>query len=138
MKTFIIIKPDAIYRGLVGRILSRFERVGMFIFRMEMRVKSQKWFNDHYRDLIGKLSPSYFREMENFMVDQPLIGVILEGSIDKVRLMVGATDCTKAAPGTIRGDFGTANNYCNLIHASDSEEAVSKEIQLFFRRDNDN
>ncbi len=137
MKTFVIIKPDAVYRRLVGEILSRFEQAGMPIFRIETRRKNEKWFNRQYYHLIGRLSPDYFEEMAAFMVNHPLIGVILKGDINKVRLMVGATNCFEAAPGTIRGDFGNTNDYCNLIHASDSEEAVGEEIQLFFRSDND-
>ncbi len=137
MKTFVILKPDAIYRCLVGKILSQFEQVGMRIFRIEKRHKDEKWFNRQYYHLIGKLHPAYLKNMAAFMVDQPLIGVILLGDIAKVRLMIGATNCLEAAPGTIRGDFGRNSDYENLIHASDSEEAVNKEIQLFFRSDND-
>ena len=136
MKTFIILKPDAVYSGLIGKILTRFEQANMDIIRVEMRYKNQFWFNRHYYHLIGKLKPGYLIEMSDFMVNQPLIGVILEGDVDKVRLMVGATNCLEAAPGTIRGDFG-GYKYCNLIHASDSAETVDREIQLFFRSDND-
>ncbi len=138
MKTFIILKPDAVFRGLVGKILSRFEQAGMKIFRMEMRFKNQTWFKQHYHNLIvSSLKCDYLEDMASFMVNNPLIGVVSDGDIDKMRLMVGATNCFKAAPGTIRGDFGRINKYCNLVHASDSKEAVDREIELFFRRDND-
>ena len=137
MNTFIIIKPDAIFRGLTGEILSRFEQAGMRIIKIEQRHKDEKWFDWQYYHLIGKLSSNYLNEMADFVVDHPLIGVILDGDIDKVRLMVGATNCLEATPGTIRGDFGYENNYCNLIHASDSKESVEKETNLFFRSDND-
>ena len=137
MKTFIIIKPDAVYRNLVGKILSRFEQAGTFIFKIEMRFKGEEWFYEHYEHLIRQLPPDYFEEMIKDTVNCPLIGVILGSDIGKVHLMIGATNCLEAAPGTIRGDFGRNDNYCNLIHASDSEEAVDKEIQLFFRSDND-
>ncbi len=137
MKTFIIIKPDAVYRNLVGKILSRFEQAGTFIFKIEMRFKGEEWFYEHYNHLIRQLPPDYFEEMIKDTVNCPLIGVILEGDIDRVKLMIGATNCLEAAPGTIRGDFGRTADYHNLIHASDSEESVEKEKALFFRRDND-
>ncbi len=137
MKTFIIIKPDAISRGLVGKILSRFERVGMEILKIEMHHKNMDWFHAHYDNLIGKLNYNYLDEMVKNTIGHPLIGIILEGSIDKVRLMVGTTHCIMAAPGTIRGDYGIKGNYQNLIHAADSEERADTEIDLFFRSDND-
>ncbi len=137
MHTFIIIKPDAKRRGLIGKILTRFEQADIRISDIERRYKSEKWFNQHYHHLIEVLSPEYLDRMAVFMINQPLTGVILMGNIYKVRLMVGATNCLEAAPGTIRGDFGLTSDYCNLIHASDSKKAVEKEIDLFFRSDND-
>ena len=125
MSTFIIIKPDAFYCGLVGKIISRFEQNNFTILRIEKRYKNKKWFYQHYQHLIGKMD---LLKMEEFMTG-PLIGIILKGDIKKAREIVGSV--INPAFGTIRYNFN-AIGYRNLIHASDTPEAVEREIGLFF------
>lgn len=138
-KTFVIIKPDAIRRGLVGSIISRFEQERLTIDRIGKRFKNVEWFNTHYEDVLKLLrnqlrNEAYLTGFMVFTVNAPLIGIILNGKsvIERVRKMVGATNALEAAPFTIRGDFGQHSDYRNLIHAADSKEAVEKEIKLFF------
>ncbi len=131
MNTFIIIKPDAIERGLIGTIISRFEQKGFTVDHIKMAHKNAAWTRAHYAHL-ERNTPFYM--MGAAMIKTPLIGILLEGPpniIKTVRTMVGATNPMEAAPGTIRGDYATEPVYCNLIHASDSEEAVEREWQLF-------
>ncbi len=98
MKTFVIIKPDAIQRGLIGRIISRFEDAGFEIINMATRIQDVAWFNEMY----GHLHCRAWSNMKDFMVDTLLIGIILEGhdAVSRVRRMVGATDSTTALTGT--------------------------------------
>ena len=133
MKTFIILKPDAIYRGLVGEILLRFERLNMHIQRIEKQYKDKVWFRQHYSHLLG-LDPDYLEPMEVWMTTNPLIGVILSGDPAKAKKIVGVT--IAAAPGTIRGDFSRGHGYYNLVHAADPSE-VDREIKLFFGDNNE-
>lgn len=137
-KTFVIIKPDAIERGLVGEIISRFEHKGFCIYRIARKRKNREWCHQHYDEVFRKY-PHLVSEMMPFMVDASLIGIILLGqhAIETVRQMVGATDSLRAYPGTIRGDYGNHPVHCNLVHAADSLEAVNREISLFFNKETD-
>ena len=137
-QTFVIIKPDAINRRLVGSIIQRLERKNLRILRIESRKKDFKWVRDMYPHVYKKLQGG-FRPIEyfcfsTFMISTPLIGITLEGNnaISVVRKLVGATDSREAAPGTIRGDYGTYPIMCNCIHASDSYENVEREAKLFY------
>lgn len=143
-KTFIIIKPDALERGLFGRIMSRLEDMGLHIEKIEKRIKNKVWCRFHYANVraacdIGSLDASIYTRLVTFMVNASLIGVVLRGNnaIQRVRAVVGATDVMVAVPGTIRGDFGKYSGPYNLIHASDSEVAVHREIKLFFDKETD-
>ncbi len=134
--TFVIIKPDALERGLLGQIITRFEDMGLYIVRIEKRTKNKVWCRSHYKDI--NIVEMYDR-LENCMCSAPLIGIVLMGdcAIVRVRRMLGATDARMAVPGTIRGDFGRYSGPHNLVHASDSPEAVLRETELFFDVDTD-
>ena len=134
--TFVIIKPDAIERGFVGQIITRFEDMGLYIVRIEKRTKNKMWCRLHYEDI--NIVEVYNR-LENCMCSSPLIGIVLSGecAVARVRRMIGVTDALIAVPGTIRGDFGKYSGPHNLVHASDSIEAVLREVELFFDKDTD-
>ncbi|MFA5758555.1 MAG: nucleoside-diphosphate kinase [Clostridia bacterium] len=138
-QTFVIIKPDAINRRLVGSIIQRLERKNPRNLRIESRQKNFKWVRDMYPHIFERLQMGKWLECEymdfaNFMISTPLIGMTLEGNnaISVVRKMIGATDSREALPGTIRGDYGTYPVMFNCIHASDSYENVEREAKLFY------
>jgi nucleoside-diphosphate kinase len=130
-KTFVMIKPDAVQRGLIGRIISRFELKGIKIVAMKMVSVSQELAEKHYGVHKGK---SFFEPTVNFIVSSPVIALVLEGEniIDIVRKMMGITDPKDANMGTIRGDFGQFIGR-NIIHGSDSAETAKFEINLWFK-----
>jgi nucleoside-diphosphate kinase len=127
----VIIKPDGVRRGLVGEILSRFEKKGFKIRALKMirlsREQAEKLYDIHF----GK---SFFNDLVNYMTSGPVVAVILEGdnAVNAVRLMIGPTDGSKAPPGTIRGDYSLSIRE-NVIHASDSIERVEHEISVIFK-----
>lgn len=128
--TLLIVKPDGVQRGLVGNIVSRFETKGMQIVGMKMMTISQELANQHYAD--HKERP-FFPGLVRFMTSSPVVVMAMRGvgAIEICRKMMGATFGSKAEPGTIRGDLGVSNSF-NLIHGSDSPEAATKELGLFF------
>jgi len=132
MQTFVIIKPDAIKRGLIGEIIKRFEQKGLTILRIEQRLKSRVWCALHYSN--ESLQSEVYHRLVASMIHVPLIGIVLEGekAVTVLRRMIGATDSTQAWPGTIRGDFGTLPVHENLIHAADTEELAKQEAMYFF------
>ena len=129
-QTFIIVKPEAVQRGLVGAVLTRFENRGLAIRKLEVRQISRETARVHYAHLSDK---PFFEGVLDCITAGPAVLGILEGedAINLVRQLVGATDPLKAAPGTIRGDYGTVLPY-NVVHASDSPESAAREIGLFF------
>ena len=130
-RTFIICKPDAVERGLVGQILSRFETKGFSIVAAEMRTLDTDTLARHYEEHIGK---PFFDDLVSFMSRGPALVAVLEGpegTWETVREMMGATNPMKSAAGTIRGDFGTRYTE-NLIHGSDSAASATREIGIFF------
>ena len=129
-RTLVLIKPDAVRRGLVGRILTRFEEKGLSIVAMEHRSIDAEMADAHYRDHVEQ---AWYPPLRAFATSGPLVALVLEGdeAIEVVRAMNGATDGRKAAPGTIRGDFGLSNRE-NLVHASDATESAAREITLWF------
>ncbi|MDI6870487.1 MAG: nucleoside-diphosphate kinase [Bacillota bacterium] len=129
-QTFIIIKPEAVQRGLVGTVLTRFENRGLAIKRLEVRQIGRDLARVHYAHLRGK---PFFEGVLDSITAGPVVLGVLEGenAIELVRQLLGATDPMKAAPGTIRGDYGTVLPY-NVVHASDSPESAAREIGLFF------
>jgi nucleoside-diphosphate kinase len=129
--TLIILKPDAVQRGLMGKIITRFEDKGLHIVGMKMMQISQDLAATHYKDHQGK---PFYNGLVGFMTSAPVLVMAVRGvgAITICRNLMGATFGSKAAAGTIRGDFGVSNSF-NLIHGSDSPEAAERELGLFFK-----
>jgi nucleoside-diphosphate kinase len=132
-RTLIILKPDAVQRGICGEILTRFERKGIQVVGIKAMRISQQLAETHYGPHKGK---PFYEGLVKFMTSSPVIVLALQGKdvITISRKMMGATFGSKAEPGTIRGDFGVSNSF-NLIHGSDSPEAAQRELGLFFKPD---
>ncbi len=129
-QTLIILKPDAVQRGIMGKIITRFEEKGLKVVGAKFMQISQELASSHYAD--HKEKP-FYPSLVSFMTSSPVLVMALEGvgAIAMCRSMMGATFGSQAAAGTIRGDFGVSNSF-NLIHGSDSPEAATKELGLFF------
>jgi nucleoside-diphosphate kinase len=129
-RSLVLIKPDAIQRGLAGEIISRLEKKGLKIVAMKMLYMDNTLAQRHYAIHKGKV---FFDDLVNFITSGPVIAIILQGknAVQIIRQMMGETDPAKAYGGTIRGDFGIDIGH-NLVHGSDSLENASKEIDLFF------
>ncbi|MGA2500822.1 MAG: nucleoside-diphosphate kinase [Tepidisphaeraceae bacterium] len=130
-RTLIIFKPDAVQRGFVGELISRFERKGLQIVGLKMTLISPQLAETHYEAHKGK---GFYVGLVRFMTSSPVVIMVLQGkdAIAICRNLMGATFGSKADPGTIRGDYGVSNSY-NLIHGSDSPEAATRELGLFFK-----
>jgi nucleoside-diphosphate kinase len=129
--TLILLKPDCVTKGHCGDVLQRFEKAGFRIRGCKMMKLGIDILREHYAHIANK---PFFPEVEEFMQSSPVIAMALEadGVIEKVRALLGPTDSKKAAPGTIRGDFGV-DVMVNVVHASDSLEASKIELARFFR-----
>ena len=129
-RTLVLIKPDAVRRGLVGEVLSRYEAKGLTIVAMEHRLIDAAQADAHYAEHVEQ---PWYPPLREFAVSGPLVALVLEGdeAISVVRTLNGATDGRAAAPGTVRGDLSLSNRE-NLVHASDSEESSAREIALWF------
>ena len=129
-RTFVMIKPDGVQRGLIGEIVARFERRGLKIGAMKMVHVDEAFARKHYAVHEGK---PFFEGLIRYITSAPVVAMVVEGpdAIRVVRDMVGATDPRKAAAGTIRGDYGLEIGR-NLIHASDAPETADFEIGLWF------
>lgn len=129
-RTLVLIKPDAVERGLVGEIIRRIEDRGFSIVAMDFRHLTGEFASTHYAEHAGR---DYFEPLITFMTSGPIVAMVIEGPevIRAWRTMQGATNPFEAAPGTIRADFATSNRL-NLTHGSDSAESAAKEIALFF------
>lgn len=129
-RTLVVIKPDAVRRGLIGEIIGRYERRGLSIVAMDQRIVDTSLSDAHYAEHIDK---PFYPDLKEFITGGPLVAFVLEGdsAIDVVRTMNGATDGRKAAPGTIRGDLALSTSE-NLVHASDSADSAKREIDLWF------
>ncbi len=129
--TLVLLKPDAVERGLVGAILGRFEAKGLKIAAMQLRTLDADILARHYQEHQGK---GFYAELVSFMSRGPVVALSIEGPQDTweiVRTMMGATNPRAAAPGTIRGDLGTLFTE-NLVHGSDSAESAARELEIFF------
>jgi nucleoside-diphosphate kinase len=128
--TLLIVKPDAVRRGLIGEVLSRVEREGLRIEAMRMMQIDRELAERHYAEHSEK---PFFGELVEFITSGPVVVAILRGedAIAVLRRLMGTTDPAKADRGTIRGDFGTEITH-NLVHGSDSEESAARELALFF------
>ncbi|MFZ4811162.1 MAG: nucleoside-diphosphate kinase [Ilumatobacteraceae bacterium] len=130
-RTLVLLKPDAVERGLVGQILSRFETKGLKVVALDLRTLDADTLARHYEEHVGK---GFYAELVTFMSRGPVVALALEGPQDTwevVRAMMGATNPLKSAPGTIRGDFGTLFTE-NLVHGSDSLASAERELGIFF------
>ena len=128
--TLVIIKPDAVARGLIGEITSRFEKRGLFLCQTKVCKPTQSILQEHYKDLVTK---PYFQDIIKSMTSGPVVVQVWYGmnAISIVRKMLGATDPQDAEPGTIRGDYAIHIGK-NVCHASDSSVSANKEIKLWF------
>jgi nucleoside-diphosphate kinase len=129
--TLILLKPDCVTKGHCGEVLQRFEKAGFRLRGCKMMRLGLEILREHYAHIAAK---PFFHEVETFMQSSPVIAVALEAdrAIEKVRALVGPTDARKAAPGTIRGDFGV-DVMVNVVHASDSPETARVELARFFQ-----
>ena len=130
-RTLVLLKPDAVERGLVGQILARFELKGLRVVAMDLRTLDPDTLGRHYEEHVGK---GFYDDLVAFMSRGPVVAMVLEGPEDTwevVRLMVGATNPRKADAGTIRGDMGSLLTE-NLVHASDSLDSAQREASIFF------
>ena len=129
-RSLVIIKPDALQRGLTGEIISRLEKKGLKIVAMKMLHMDKNLAQRHYAIHKGK---AFFDDLVNFITSSPVIAIIFQGknAVEIIRQMMGETDPAKAHSGTIRGDFGIDIGH-NLVHGSDSLENAVQEIDLFF------
>jgi len=129
-RSLVLIKPDAVRRGLLGEILHRFERKGLVIEALVLRTMDAALADQHYAEHLEK---PFYPPLKEFMTSGPLAALVLSGddAIEVVRTMIGVTDGRKAAAGTVRGDFALSNRE-NLVHASDSPESAKRELALWF------
>ena len=134
-RSLVFVKPDAVRRKLIGKIIERFEGAGLKIIALKMLTLSKEMAGKHYAEHEGK---EFYENLLKFVTSGPIVAMILEGDknvISMVRDMVGATDPKEEEPGTIRGDFKeqpVKSVTENMIHASDSEKSAKREITLFF------
>ncbi len=132
-RTLVIVKPDAVNRSMVGKVISRFERKGLKIVAMKMQILHEAKLEEHYGKHKGK---GFFEGLIKYMSSIPSVLLVLEGkeAVDVVRLMVGDTAGRRAAPGTLRGDYSMSIQL-NIVHASDTAAEAEKEIARFFSKD---
>jgi nucleoside-diphosphate kinase len=132
-RTLLLVKPDALQRGLVGNVLERFERKGFKIVGMKMFQMPKEVAKEHYSHLVDK---PFYPDLEKFVTEHPTVAVVIEGkdAVEVVRLIVGPTNASKAPGGTVRGDFSNSTSR-NVIHASDSKETAEREIKRFFKKE---
>jgi nucleoside-diphosphate kinase len=130
-RTFVMFKPDCLERGLLGRVLCRFEEKGLRITAMKMLQVTPELAKQHYAEHVSK---PFYPGLEQFITASPVVATVMEGPevIRVVREMLGATSGLKAAAGTIRGDY-SASRQMNLVHASDSPESAAREIAIYFQ-----
>lgn len=132
-RTLVLLKPDAVQRRLVGRIISRFEDKGLKIVGLKMIRISRELAEKHYAEHREK---PFYQELVSFITSAPVVAMVVEGpkAVEVVRKMMGKTNPLEAEPGTIRGDYGLSVTM-NLIHGSDSPASAAREIALFFHED---
>ena len=129
-RTLLLLKPDAVHRGLVGEILRRYEAKGLRIVAMDLRTIDAATADEHYAEHLDR---DFYPPLRAFITSGPLVAAVVEGdeAVDVVRLLNGATDGRVAAPGSIRGDLALSNRE-NLVHGSDSADSAKREIALWF------
>jgi nucleoside-diphosphate kinase len=129
-RTLVLVKPDAVRRGLIGEIVGRLERKGLTIVALELRTLDRETASRHYGEHEGK---PFFGELVEFITGGPLVAIVAEGhrAVEAVRALMGVTDPIASAPGSIRGDYALEIGQ-NLVHGSDSPESAAREVALFF------
>ena len=129
-RTLVLLKPDAVRRGLMGEVLGRFEAKGLRVVAMDLRHIDEAHADRHYAEHVER---DFYPPLRTFVTSGPLVAMVLEGdqAVEIVRLLNGATDGRRALPGTIRGDLSLSNRE-NLVHGSDSPESAEREIALWF------
>lgn len=129
-RTLVLLKPDAVRRGLLGEVLGRYEAKGLAVVAMELRHIDGEQADAHYHEHVER---DFYPPLRAFVTSGPLVAMVLEGdeAIEVVRTLNGATDGRKAAPGSVRGDLSLSNRE-NLVHGSDSPESAAREIALWF------
>lgn len=130
-RTFLMVKPDGVQRGLIGEIVGRFERKGLKLVAAKFMRVTEELAERHYEEHRGK---PFYDSLIGFITSGPVFAMVWEGddAIALARAMIGKTNALEAAPGTIRSDYAVHTNY-NIIHGSDSPESAAREIALFFR-----
>lgn len=142
-RTLVLLKPDAVARGLAGRVISRFEEAALKIVGVKMKLMDEEFTRKHYFDLEERAGSDIYRTTANFMQSGPVIALALEGvnAVAKVRKMIGGTFPDQAPPGTVRGDFAhqtkasseaSGKAVMNLVHASGNSEEAKYEVELWF------
>ncbi|MBN2111803.1 nucleoside-diphosphate kinase [Candidatus Woesearchaeota archaeon] len=142
-RTFVAIKPDGVQRGIIGEIISRFEKAGLKIVGMKMVWVDKGFAKKHYKDLVDK---PFYKGLEQFIIEGPVVAIVIEGlhAIEIVRKIVGPTEPKQAQPGTIRGDYAHHSyEYAdkkgiaikNIIHASGNKKDAEYEVKLWFGLD---
>ncbi|MGH8924165.1 MAG: nucleoside-diphosphate kinase [Acidimicrobiia bacterium] len=129
-RTFIMIKPDGVSRGLIGDVIGRFEGKGLTLTKLRMLTIDEGLARRHYSEHVDK---AFFGDLLGFITSGPVVAMEWsgDGAVDAARSLMGATDPMEAGPGTIRGDFGLAVTQ-NIVHGSDSPESAERELSLFF------
>ncbi len=132
-RTLILVKPDAFARGLTGEIIARFERKGLTIAALKLMTIDEAHAKRHYAEHVGK---PFFDDLVTFITSGPLVAMIFVGpnAVAAGRQLIGSTHGIYAAPGSIRGDYGTSMRY-NLVHGSDSDASAEREIEIYFGDD---
>lgn len=132
-RTAVLVKPDGLQRGLIGEIVSRFERKGLKLVGLKMVIMSDEQLSDWYEEHKDK---SFFGDLKSFMASMPIVAMVWQGidAVPVVRKLIGTTSGREAEAGSIRGDFGMSQQL-NLIHASAKEADAKREIQIVFNRD---
>lgn len=132
-RTLILAKPDAVQRGLVGEIITRFERRGLQLVGLKLMSVTREAAGEHYKEHKGK---PFFDDLVEYITCCPIVAMVLEGlnAVEVARTTIGATNPVEAAPGSIRGDLGISIAR-NLVHGSDSLASAKRELALFFGTD---
>lgn len=129
-RTFVMVKPDGVERGLVGEVISRFERKGLTLEKMKMLTIDEALATRHYAEHTEK---PFFADLLRFITSGPVVAMQWSGddAIQVARTLMGPTNPVEASPGTLRGDYGLVITY-NIVHGSDSEESAARELAIFF------
>lgn len=129
-RTLVLVKPDGVRRGLVGEVVSRIERKGLTVARLDLRTIDRRLAEEHYGEHADK---PFFGELVAFITGGPLVAMVVEGpeAVAATRVLMGATNPIEATPGSIRGDFATVIGE-NIVHGSDSPDSAAREIAIFF------